>query len=88
MIVREGGVRGMWKGWVPNVQRAALVNLGGLFSHCVCRARTFIVFPDVVKQKTSLLILSIPLVIYLYHCDYHTTVIIILNSGFLAHGKG
>lgn len=30
MIVREGGFRGMWKGWVPNVQRAALVNLGGL----------------------------------------------------------
>jgi len=32
MIVHEGGVRGLWKGWVPNVQRAALVNLGGLFS--------------------------------------------------------
>jgi hypothetical protein len=28
-ILREGGVRGLWKGWVPNVQRAALVNMGG-----------------------------------------------------------
>jgi len=32
MIAREGGVRGMWKGWVPNVQRAALVNLGGMWN--------------------------------------------------------
>ena len=29
-IVKEGGIRGLWKGWVPNVQRAALVNLGGM----------------------------------------------------------
>lgn len=28
-IAREGGIRGLWAGWVPNVQRAALVNLGG-----------------------------------------------------------
>lgn len=28
-IARDGGVPGLWKGWVPNVQRAALVNLGG-----------------------------------------------------------
>ncbi|KAJ8275187.1 hypothetical protein COCON_G00098120 [Conger conger] len=29
-IVSEGGIRGLWAGWVPNVQRAALVNLGGV----------------------------------------------------------
>ncbi|KAJ8275185.1 hypothetical protein COCON_G00098100 [Conger conger] len=29
-IVSEGGIRGLWAGWVPNVQRAALVNLGGM----------------------------------------------------------
>ena len=23
----------MWKGWVPNVQRAALVNLGGMLNN-------------------------------------------------------
>ena len=28
-IVTESGVRGLWRGWVPNVQRAALVNMGG-----------------------------------------------------------
>lgn len=27
-IVRRGGVKGLWKGSIPNVQRAALVNLG------------------------------------------------------------
>ncbi|CAB4013745.1 mitochondrial uncoupling 4-like, partial [Paramuricea clavata] len=27
-IVKQSGVRGLWKGWLPNVQRAALVNLG------------------------------------------------------------
>ncbi|XP_023780044.1 mitochondrial uncoupling protein 4 isoform X4 [Cyanistes caeruleus] len=27
-ILSEGGVRGLWAGWVPNVQRAALVNMG------------------------------------------------------------
>ena len=28
-IVRLQGVRGLWKGWAPNCQRAALVCLGG-----------------------------------------------------------
>lgn len=28
-IVNKHGVRGLWKGWAPNVQRAALVNMGG-----------------------------------------------------------
>ncbi|KAG9347569.1 hypothetical protein JZ751_005138 [Albula glossodonta] len=32
-IVSEGGVRGLWAGWVPNVQRAALVNLGDLTTY-------------------------------------------------------
>jgi solute carrier family 25 (mitochondrial uncoupling protein), member 27 len=29
-IVKRGGVAGLWKGSIPNVQRAALVNLGEL----------------------------------------------------------
>uniref|UniRef100_A0A673L9U9 Mitochondrial uncoupling protein 4 n=1 Tax=Sinocyclocheilus rhinocerous TaxID=307959 RepID=A0A673L9U9_9TELE len=32
-IVAEGGIRGLWAGWVPNVQRAALVNLGDLMTY-------------------------------------------------------
>lgn len=30
IIVKESGMRGLWRGWLPNVQRAALVNLGGM----------------------------------------------------------
>uniref|UniRef100_A0A8C0MMU2 Mitochondrial uncoupling protein 4 n=2 Tax=Canis lupus familiaris TaxID=9615 RepID=A0A8C0MMU2_CANLF len=29
-ILSEGGIRGLWAGWVPNIQRAALVNMGVL----------------------------------------------------------
>lgn len=32
-ILAEGGIRGLWKGWVPNVQRAALVNMGDLTTY-------------------------------------------------------
>ncbi|XP_072044448.1 mitochondrial uncoupling protein 4-like [Amphiura filiformis] len=32
-ILRTGGVAGLWKGWVPNVQRAALVNMGDLATY-------------------------------------------------------
>lgn len=32
-IVSRGGVFGLWKGSVPNVQRAALVNLGDLTTY-------------------------------------------------------
>ena len=28
-IVRSDGVLGLWKGWIPNCQRAAVVCLGG-----------------------------------------------------------
>ncbi|KAG8273386.1 hypothetical protein J6590_021341 [Homalodisca vitripennis] len=32
-IVSEGGLRGLWKGSIPNMQRAALVNLGDLTTY-------------------------------------------------------
>ncbi|GFT01493.1 mitochondrial uncoupling protein 4 [Nephila pilipes] len=32
-IIAESGIRGLWKGWVPNVQRAALVNMGDLTTY-------------------------------------------------------
>jgi solute carrier family 25 uncoupling protein 27 len=33
VILRERGLRGLWKGVTPNVQRAALVNLGELSAY-------------------------------------------------------
>ena len=33
-IVKSEGVLGLWKGWVPNCQRAAIVCLGGT---CICK---------------------------------------------------
>lgn len=32
-IIAESGFKGLWKGWVPNVQRAALVNMGDLTTY-------------------------------------------------------
>ena len=32
-IFKEGGVKGLWKGWLPNVQRAGFVNLGELATY-------------------------------------------------------
>lgn len=32
-IIRRGGIAGLWKGSIPNVQRAALVNLGDLTTY-------------------------------------------------------
>ncbi|CAH1793632.1 unnamed protein product [Owenia fusiformis] len=32
-ILQQGGIKGLWKGWVPNVQRAALVNMGDLATY-------------------------------------------------------
>ena len=32
-VLKEGGVRALWKGAVPNMQRAALVNLGDLTTY-------------------------------------------------------
>ncbi|XP_013116165.1 mitochondrial uncoupling protein 4 [Stomoxys calcitrans] len=32
-ILRRGGIKGLWKGSIPNVQRAALVNLGDLTTY-------------------------------------------------------
>ncbi|CAM1322514.1 SLC25A27 (predicted) [Pycnogonum litorale] len=36
-IYAEAGFRGLWKGWVPNVQRAALVNMGDLATYDTCK---------------------------------------------------
>lgn len=41
-IVKAGGIRGLWKGSVPNVYRAALVNLGDLTTYD--SAKRFIIY--------------------------------------------
>lgn len=33
IVANEGGVKALWRGWQPNVQRAALVNLGELATY-------------------------------------------------------
>lgn len=45
-IVKRGGVKGLWKGSIPNVYRAALVNLGDLTTYDFAK-RT-------IMQKTKL----------------------------------
>lgn len=45
-IVSESGVRGLWKGSIPNVQRAALVNLGDLTTYDTAK--------QVIMHKTGL----------------------------------
>lgn len=42
----ESGVRGLWKGSIPNVQRAALVNLGDLTTYDTAK--------QLIMQKTGL----------------------------------
>jgi len=47
-IALEGGVRGLWRGWVPNVQRAALVNLGDLATYDT--AKRFLLLKTSLKE--------------------------------------
>ncbi|OQR79430.1 mitochondrial uncoupling protein 4-like [Tropilaelaps mercedesae] len=48
-ILRESGIRGLWKGWAPNVYRAALVNLGDLTTYD--RAKHFILANTNLKDN-------------------------------------
>ncbi|KAK7112433.1 mitochondrial uncoupling protein 4-like isoform X1 [Littorina saxatilis] len=45
-IVTEAGFLGLWRGWIPNVQRAALVNLGDLATYDTAK--------HLILRKTSL----------------------------------
>lgn len=45
-IVSECGIRGLWKGSIPNVQRAALVNLGDLTTYDTAK--------QIIMHKTGL----------------------------------
>jgi len=55
-IWKEGGIRGLWRGWVPNVQRGALVNLGDLTTYD--SAKRFLLRNTTMKDGTSVHILS------------------------------
>nr|XP_042121717.1 mitochondrial uncoupling protein 4 [Peromyscus maniculatus bairdii] len=55
-ILAEGGIRGLWAGWVPNIQRAALVNMGGnyicVYSLCSGLVASILGTPaDVIKSR-------------------------------------
>lgn len=53
-IFREGGVRGLWNGWAPNIQRAALVNMGDLTTYDVgasSKRRAALPHLQAVKQQ-------------------------------------
>ncbi|KAJ8953924.1 hypothetical protein NQ318_019164 [Aromia moschata] len=39
-VLRTGGIRGLWKGSIPNVQRAALVTLGDLTTYDLVKSFT------------------------------------------------
>lgn len=55
-IWKEGGIRGLWRGWVPNVQRGALVNLGDLTTYD--SAKRFLLRNTNMKDGTGVHILS------------------------------
>ncbi|XP_014278841.1 mitochondrial uncoupling protein 4 isoform X2 [Halyomorpha halys] len=55
-ILSEGGIRGLWKGSIPNVQRAALVNLGDLTTYDT--AKQFILTHTSLQDSHTTHILS------------------------------
>lgn len=55
-IMKQGGIRGLWKGWVPNVQRAALVNLGDLTTYDT--AKRYILRNSQLKDTSLVHIMS------------------------------
>lgn len=55
-ILNEGGIRGLWKGSIPNVQRAALVNLGDLTTYDT--AKQFILTHTTLQDSHTTHILS------------------------------
>ncbi|CAG7824565.1 unnamed protein product [Allacma fusca] len=56
LIYRQGGVKGLWKGWVPNVQRGALVNLGDLTTYD--SAKRFLITNVGFEDNVSVHVLS------------------------------
>ena len=65
-IVRENGVRGLWKGWLPNCQRAAMVSIGGIHrSHDhVCTVERYL-SPDFANHESY-----IRMFISSFHCKF------------------
>jgi len=55
-IWKEAGFRGLWRGWAPNVQRGALVNLGDLTTYD--SAKRFLLQNTNMLDGTGLHVLS------------------------------
>lgn len=55
-IHKEAGIRGLWRGWAPNVQRGALVNLGDLTTYD--SAKRFLLQNTSMQDGTGLHVLS------------------------------
>lgn len=55
-IYKEAGIRGLWRGWAPNVQRGALVNLGDLTTYD--SAKHLLLQNTTMKDGTGVHILS------------------------------
>lgn len=68
-IYKQGGIRGLWRGSIVNVQRAALVNLGDLGTY------------DLVKHY---LIKNVKIFNFKFQDDYRTHIVSSLASGLIS----
>lgn len=55
-IWKESGFRGLWRGWAPNAQRGALINLGDMTTYD--SAKRFFIQNTNMKDGTGVHVLS------------------------------
>jgi len=79
-IVQAGGLKGLWKGWAPNVQRAVFVNLGDLATYDI--AKQIILTHTPLQDNTLTYALSRYLVLHVNSCPLSTTELQDNNTNF------